>query len=107
MKTARMVPENHGQRRRRVRRETGPTISSAGALIASSVIASSGTGSTTADPPHARVEHSVRNVDKEQEDHEDGGVHEHDALDDVVVARVDALDRHLADARPGEDGLDD
>src|SRR3954451_15953646 len=106
MNSARIVPENHGQRRRR-RRDTGPTMSSAGAWSASSVTASSGTGNTTAEPPHSRVEQSVRDVDEEQEHHEDGGVHEHDALDHVVVARVDPLDRQLADARPGEDGLHD
>src|SRR3954471_6850937 len=86
MNSARMAPENHGRRRRR---GSGPAISSAGAWSASSVTASSGTGNTTAEPPHTRVEQSVRDVDDEQEDHEDGGVHEHDALDHVVVARVD------------------
>src|SRR6476469_5223887 len=106
MNSARIAPENHGQRRRR-RRDTGPTISSAGAWIASSVTASSGTGNTTADPPHSRVEESVGDVDEEQEYHEDSGVDQHDPLDHVVVAGVDPLARQLADARPREDGLHD
>ena len=53
-----------------------------------------------ADP---RVEVGVGDVDQQVGQHEGEHRHQHDALDDGIVARPEGLDAEAADPRPGED----
>src|SRR5438067_2283869 len=62
---------------------------------------------STSGYPDPWVEPAVGQVDQEIDQDDGGGQDEDGGLDDWVVAVDDRLDREQADARPGEDGLDD
>src|ERR1044072_4059076 len=53
------------------------------------------------------IKHGVEHVDDEVHDHEARGHEQHHALQDDEVTGVDGADQQAADARQGEDGLDD
>src|SRR5581483_11341114 len=70
---------------------------------ASAAVVTSGDGGM-ADP---RVEHGVEQIDEEVDQHVAHCDDQHGALDHEVVADEDRLDGEAADARQGEDDLDD
>src|SRR5690606_19082358 len=99
--SVRIVPENSGRRRSlRSRPRRAPEGTDGSAVVSSWASAPPASASKvsragsegTALPPHSWVEQSVRDVDDEQQSDEDQRIDEHDALDDVVVARVHGLD---------------
>src|SRR4051812_37891827 len=108
--TTRMAPEKYGQRASRRRLRRGRIVCSGGSTWGSMEpipdFSSACSGNATGGPPHSWVEHPVGQVDDQQESDEQQRVDEHDALHDGVVAGVDPLDRQLAHAGPGEQGLD-
>src|SRR5262245_984167 len=53
----------------------------------------------------SRVEVRVEDVDQEVGHDEDGGVHDHDGLDDLVVTSSHGVDRKEPGSGPGEDAL--
>src|SRR5262245_6297731 len=51
----------------------------------------------------SRVEVCVEDVDQEVGHYEDGGEHDHDGLDHLIVPSSHGVDRQEPGARPGED----
>src|SRR6266851_2956444 len=57
--------------------------------------------------PDARIEDGVTEVDQQADGDDHGRDQQHQRLHDRVIAPEDGVDRQTADARPGEDDLDD
>src|ERR1700694_3552448 len=88
-----IAAQNNGPSRRV--RLTGLTTTSPSMLSSSVAMADPG------------VENGVEHVDDKVHDHETRGDHQHHALQDDQVARVDCADKKPADPRQGKDRFDD
>src|SRR5690606_21844425 len=53
----------------------------------------------------ARIGQPIQDIDAHIDDDDEGGDHQHAALDDRIVALLQAIDQPAPDARPGKDGF--